>query len=332
MTALPVSVEPRSVLAIGYVVLDVLIHPGGVGHSAGGTAGNVASNLSYFGWEASVAAQYGDDPAGSHLKADLVRAGVSTRGLVRRTDLATPVVIHEVKNGAHRFKFGCPECGRKFSQFRAVSRDFAASFGARENPDVLFLDRVSSAAVLISERVRESGGLVFFEPSMPADSPRFRQLLSTAHVIKFSTERMAPDDSLLLGLDALQIYTDGANGAFWRHGSGNWNHVGGYQTNVVDAGGAGDWTTAALLSHMPSVKPADVTKLDPSEPLKFAQAVAALSCESLGARGMSSALSREQLLHRVSQLRGEPRTPVQSKPHRPSRSRRAATCTACLSS
>lgn len=322
--------DPRRVLAVGYVVLDVLLHSSGVGHSAGGTAGNVAANLAYFGWKSTVAAQYGDDPAGEHLKADLARSGVSSRALVLRSDFSTPVVIHEVKNGAHRFKFGCPECGRKFSQFRAVSRDVAESLSTQESPDVLFVDRVSSAAVLLAEHVRDVGGLVFFEPSMPADSPRFRRLLSAAHVVKFSTERLDANDPVLAGLNCLQIYTDGAQGAYWRRSKGEWNHVPGYETNIVDAGGAGDWTTAAFLSSLDSLAPCDVMSLDPTEALRYAQAVAALSCEALGARGLSKALSRSELTSRVDQLRSEPPASSDATKHRPRRSRRAATCSACL--
>ena len=322
--------DQRQVLAVGYVVLDVLIHSSGVGHSAGGTAGNVAANLAYFGWRSTVAAQYGDDPAGDHLKADLARSGVSGRALVLRSDFSTPVVIHEVRNGSHRFKFGCPECGRKFSQFRAVSRELAESLIATETPDVLFVDRVSSASVLLAEHVRDAGGLVFFEPSMPADSPRFRRLLNAAHVVKFSTERLDAGDPLLSGLNCLQIYTDGARGAYWRHSEGDWNHVAGYETRIVDAGGAGDWTTAAFLSSLDSLAPRDVMSVDPTEPIRYAQAVAALSCESLGARGLSTALTRSELTSRVDELRSEPRASSGAAKHRPRRSRRAATCSACL--
>ncbi len=320
----------RSVLAVGYVVLDVLIHQKGIGHSAGGTAGNVAANLSYFGWASSVGALYGDDPAGDHLKADLARAGVSPRALMRREELSTPVVIHEVKNGAHRFKFGCPECGRKFSQFRAISRDFAEELSEESTPDVLFLDRVSSAAVLLAKSVRDLGGLVFFEPSMPADSPRFRELLDLAHVVKFSTERLDPKSHLLEDVDAIQIYTDGVNGAFWRRPDGDWKHVSGYSANVVDAGGAGDWTTAALLTALPSVDPLRLLSTDLTEPLKYAQAVAALSCQVLGARGLSSATNRDDLDERVTEVRRKPKQRHSTRTSRPTKSRRAAACSACL--
>lgn len=169
------------------------MHRDGLGHSAGGTAGNVAANLAYFGWDAAAVALHGDDPAGDHLRADLTRAGVSSRGLLRRPDYTTPLVIHEVAKGKHRFRFGCHECGRKFAQFRAIPNDAAERLVADDHlPDVLFLDRVSAAALILAERVRDGGGLVVFEPSMPGDRPRFRRLVEIAHLVKFSADRLDP--------------------------------------------------------------------------------------------------------------------------------------------
>ena len=321
----------KSVLSVGYVVLDVLIHEDGIGHSAGGTSGNVAANLSYFGWAASVAALYGDDPAGTYLRADLEYAGVSTRALIQRTDMTTPVVIHEVKNGIHRFRFGCPVCGRRFSRFRAIPKAFADRITAEEVPDVLFVDRVSSAAVLLATAVRQSGGLVFFEPSRPSESRYFRELLQLSHIVKFSADRMDPTSELLNGATPLQIYTHGANGAYWRRNNGSWEHVNGYSTSVLDAGGAGDWTTAALLAKLPSLDPGAVLDIDLSGPLAYAQAVAALSCQVLGARGLSYEFTLEELKARVDLLQGEVLRTQPSRSQRLIRSPWEAACSACLS-
>lgn len=324
--------DRKAVLSVGYVVLDVLVHRNGLGHSAGGTAGNVAANLSYFGWDATTAALHGDDPAGDHLRADLVKAGVSSRGLLRRKDFTTPVVIHEVSDGSHRFRFGCPECGRKFAQFRAIPVGFAEDLvESNKRPDVLFLDRVSAAAVLMAERVRDSGGLVVFEPSMPGNSPRFRRLLELAHLVKFSASRLDPTSGLLDGSPGTHVYTDGANGAYWRRNGRSWNHVPRYAVDVIDAGGAGDWTTAALLDALPSLVPDEVKGSDLTGPLRYAQAVAALSCQVLGARGLASEGEREILEARVASLQQADRHRRSARTGRPSRSRRSAACTACLS-
>ena len=324
--------DRKTVLSVGYVVLDVLVHSDGLGHSAGGTAGNVAANLSYFGWDATTAALHGDDPGGNHLRADLRKAGVSTSGLLRRKDLTTPVVIHEVSDGSHRFRFGCPVCERKFTQFRAIPTDFAEDLvESNKRPDVLFVDRVSAAAVLMAERVRDSGGLVVFEPSMPTDSPRFRRLLELAHMVKFSASRLDPTSRLLDEFPGTHVYTNGADGAYWRRNGTRWNHVPHYAVDVVDAGGAGDWTTAALLDALPSLVPDEVERSDLAEPLRYAQAVAALSCQVLGARGLASEYERARLDSHVASLQQMHHLRRPSRPHRPSRSRRSAACAACLS-
>ncbi len=321
----------RTVLSVGYVVLDVLVHGDCLGHSAGGTAGNVAANLSYFGWDAATAALHGDDPAGNHLRADLKKAGVSSTWLLERKDFTTPVVIHEVSNGSHNFRFGCPVCGRKFARFRPIPVDFAEDLvESNRQPDVLFLDRVSAAAVLMAERIRDGGGLVVFEPSMPGDSQKFRRLLELAHLVKFSASRLDPTSCLLNESSGTHVYTDGDNGAYWRRKGEAWNHVPHFPVDAIDPGGAGDWTTAALLDALPSLVPDEVERTDLTEPLRYAQAVAALSCQVLGARSLAYEYEREKLDATVVNLQKTNHHKRTSRPRRPSKSRRSATCTACL--
>lgn len=325
--------EPKgkTVLSVGYVVLDVFVHGDCLGHSAGGTAGNVAANLSYFGWDAATAALHGDDPAGNHLRADLKKAGVSSTGLLRRKDLTTPVVVHEVSNGSHHFRFGCPVCGRRFARFRPIPVDFAEDLvESNKRPDVLFLDRVSAAAVLMAERIRDGGGLVVFEPSMPGDSQKFSRLLELAHLVKFSASRLDPTSCLLDESPGMHVYTDGANGAAWRRNGGSWNHVPHFPVDAVDAGGAGDWTTAALLEALPSLVPDEVERTDLTEPLRYAQAVAALSCQVLGARSLAYEYEREKLDAMVANLQQTNHHKRASRPSRPLKSRRSADCIACL--
>ena len=289
---------------VGHVVLDVVIHEGGIGHSAGGTAGNVAANLAYFGWDSTVAAQHGDDPAGRHLRADLARAGVAATALIQRQAMTTPVVLHEVLSASHRFRFGCPQCGRRFANFRPLPPKIAARIVQHVNPDLLFVDRVSRASALMAHFVRDRGGLVVFEPSMESGSDRFRKLVELAHILKFSADRHdAQDPELRPGSSSqLQIVTAGAEGARWRRGRGRWRDVAAFQTDVVDAGGAGDWTTAALIAALGCTTPDDLANQDIPEALRRAQAVAALSCQVLGARGLSTALSRKDLKKRVDAL------------------------------
>lgn len=321
----------RRALSVGYVVLDVILHDGGMGQAAGGTAGNVAANLAYLGWDASVAAMHGDDPAGKHLKADLLRAGVASTALLCRPSFVTPVVIHEVLPSRHRFRFGCPECGRRFANFRPIPLSHAERVLAEAEPDVLFVDRVSKAAVLMARTVAARGGIVVFEPSLKGNQHRFEELVTTAHVLKCSAERIDPKDPVLqVGPPSqLQIMTRGREGAEWRYGKQGWRHIPAFETTVVDAGGAGDWTTAALIDALGCTSPDQLANADVSEALRHAQAVAAVSCQVPGARGMSRALEPEELTNRVQALRASGRRFVTDGVSL-RRSRRASNCEACL--
>ena len=112
--------NPRSVLASGFVALDVVRRGQGVWMRAGGTAGNVAANLAYFGWKARIAGLIGRDEAGCIVSRDLSDAGVDTSDLYQHDEVGTPLVLHEVNGKSHRFKFGCSVCGRPYHRYRPL--------------------------------------------------------------------------------------------------------------------------------------------------------------------------------------------------------------------
>ena len=87
---------------------------------------------------------------------------------------------------------------------------------------------------------------------------------------------------LLDASSGTHIYTDGANGAYWRRGRTPWMHVPHYHIDMVDAGGAGDWMTAALLDAMSSLVPDEVEQNDLAGPLRYAQAVARAELPNVG--------------------------------------------------
>ena len=58
----------RTALCGGYVVLDLVRTNEGVRRTAGGTAANVASILSFLGWKTSVFGRIGQDEAGKLVK------------------------------------------------------------------------------------------------------------------------------------------------------------------------------------------------------------------------------------------------------------------------
>lgn len=323
---------PATVLSSGYVALDVIVDGDAMGHRAGGTAANVAANLTFLGWRSQLAALLGSDPAGGRLRGDLVHAGVGTDHVTAEPGAVTPVVVHEVLATSHRFRFGCPECGRRFPRHRPVSVDHAERVTGSVYPDVFFFDRVSASTLLMAQAVRERGGLVVFEPATRGREHQFSMALQLAHIVKLSADRLEVLQDRLAGhREARQIHvlTNGGSGAAWRLGDADWRRVPGFAANVVDAGGAGDWTTAALLAFMPTLQPEDVVTLNLDEVLRISQAVAAISCGARGARGISQVMTREELLKAAGTLL-EDFAPPAPPTNQLRKSRRTASCGACL--
>lgn len=334
------TLEERSILstrggviASGYVALDVVVSGDKLGHQAGGTAANVAANLSFFGWASEVVCVVGGDPAGRHLRTDLARAGVEISRLSVDLGGLTPVVLHEVSTSGHRFRFGCPFCGRRFPRHRPLPADIARRMSGNIDANVYFFDRCSVGTLAIAQAVKEEGGLVIFEPATRGRAEQFKEAVELADIIKYSRQQLPKFIDLVPTTgrrDQVHILTNGPGGAAWRR-AGAWKEVAGYTTRVVDGGGAGDWTTAAMLASLPSLDASDVKKVDFSEVLRVAQAVAALSCRVVGARGLSHVFSQQALRVAVRDLLSRNSTALPPFSQRLRRSRRSARCRACLS-
>jgi sugar/nucleoside kinase (ribokinase family) len=280
------------------VALDVVQTPDGTWLRAGGTAANVAANLAYFGWRSGIVGQIGEDDAGELISRDLVNAGVDVSGLDQRATVGTPVVLHEVGPRGHRFQFGCRQCGRTYRPHRPVSPGQVGTVLERSGlADVFFFDRPSSAAIELASRHRREGRLVFYEPSSAARPLGHRRAAELAHIIKYSDERRPLFEQYLdEPTDGqIRIVTSGPDGLrFWGPDK-VWVQVPAVQVAAVDAGGAGDWLTAALLTSL--LPNPNWTTESLMTSLRQSQAIAALSCLLPGARSLAAALSPSQLRH-----------------------------------
>ena len=116
--------------------------------------------------------------------------------------------------------------------------------------DVFFFDRPGAAALALAKAHAKAGRLVVYEPSTTGNAGAHMQAAACADVIKFSEEQAAkfekyfPEDP---PNHQLRIVTRGDKGARFRLGPGAWREQPAHNISVVDAGGAGDWMTAALL-------------------------------------------------------------------------------------
>lgn len=287
--------QSRNVLSSGYIALDLISYKARLAHRAGGTATNVVANLAFLGWEAAVVGVVGDDRAGRMMLRDLNRSQVDTSALEARSGVETPLVLHEIYDTGHRFRFHCPSCGRRFPKYRPLTEEAASSLcETLAVPDVFFFDRANHGTACLAEFFRDSGSLVVFEPSTAGREAE--RCFKAAHVVKYSTERADAVVPMLKDISpVLQLVTKGAGGigACLR---GKEFDLAGFPASVIDSAGAGDWTTAGFLWSLPSLDPKTWKKAVVAEALRQAQALAAVSCAFPGARAASEHLTREQML------------------------------------
>lgn len=193
--------ESVTVLSVGYLVLDVIATTRMVGRSAGGTAGNVAANLAWLDYRASLLARIGDDAAGEVLQADLSNAGVDTTHIHRSPDVKTPILIQRLTESGPQYLFTCPVCHYKFASHRPATRE-QAERAAASAPRMLFVDRASKASLDLMGKVRAQGGIVMFEPNGPA--ARILQLRPSVWRISSRSARIA---SLRLGVSYMRRHS-----------------------------------------------------------------------------------------------------------------------------
>lgn len=295
------SVAERSVLCAGYIALDIVVHGDKVTHAAGGTAANVAAILGFLGWDSSVVGETGSDPAGLRVKQDLQSANVSIQYLQSTVNSPTPSVVHWIEPGGHHFAFACPKCGITLPRSRPLTLAQARTIQeSAEPPDVYFLDRLNAGTLFLAEYFSGEGSLVFFEPSRPYASKMLDRILKIANIVKSADDRTTGiEDRPTTNRNQTRIVTHGAKGASHSLGEGEWKVSRGFSYPIVDAGGAGDWLTAGLLSAMDL----NAFASNIEDAMTWAQALAAVSCGFPGARGLARQQSAQHVVRSVSFLR-----------------------------
>lgn len=340
----------RTAFGAGLITLDIIIQQQdgpSVAHAAGGTCGNVIAALAYLGWGTTPVGRLGDDAAGSAIRHEFSRLGVSARQLTRESALDSARIVQfivERRNGIrHRFRFSCPTCGTSFSRFRPPTLEQAEAVLAKtEAPDVFFFDRVSAAILAMASEFRKRGTLIYFEPSGVGRPAEFMKALAVAHVVKYSTDRMhgVPTALRTLKGQRLEIETQGAQGLRFRWlGDGaakSWHMQPAFKVRTLrDAAGAGDWCTAGFLYQLDWKKGrefAEVTKDELSPALMFGQALAALNCQHVGARGATFDVDSSAMLSSVSlvQASGTTDAPVSRRWTKATTRGRTVSCQTCL--
>lgn len=290
-------------ISLGYVVCDVLADQDCISYSAGGTSGNVSANLAVLGWRVSLHARIGVDPAGQFVRDDLTAAGVQMSGSFLDAALSTPVVVVEASGIGPRYRFRCPGCGAAYARHRPV---LSVDQDELDDVDILFFDRASATAVALAQVAHSDGKLVYFEPNMLGRADLFARAVASAHIIKFSDQRASDFISLLDDAPAgqIQICTQGSAGFSVRNPAGSWRHYDVPRISVVNAVGAGDMFTAALLDLVVDSGRAMYCSIPKMAGLaKEAQWFAVANSGMGGARGLTRGRNRTEVLEVVDALR-----------------------------
>ena len=277
------SASIRSVMAAGYTPLDIVMNDSLILHAAGGTAANVAMLLAAMGWDAAIAGRVGADHAGRMVRAHLASSGVAVEFLASIPDATSARLIYEIGGDQPRYHYSCTECGQKFRPSRPLAKDQAQQIiSSGVAPDVLFIDRLNWGTILLAEHLGSTGTLVIFEPSRPAAAVLRERMLDVCMIVKFAAETSGMLDSRPRP-HQIWIVTEGRQGAQYRIGSGKWKRSPAFQCPVVDAGGAGDWTTAGIIDYMSHESVPSLDRIGAS--LRWGQALAAVNCGTIGATG-----------------------------------------------
>lgn len=315
-------INPAFVVGMGRLTLDVLVHrneePGHARSQAGGTCGNVLTNLSCLGWQAYPLTNLGDDDPGHRYVHDLQRFGVRCDLIRHVPDQQTPVIVHHLRytpSGSetssdpptheiqHFFSTRCPFCHQPLQYFEPVPlADVQQRLPLLPPAQVFFFDRDSAGSLWLARHYREQGALIVYEPNYAGHETQFEDALRLAHVLKFSRERLPhlAEQHPLQG-PMLVIETLASQGLrYWdqRTDSKQWQTLPPFAVPVVrDAGGSGDWCTAGLL-HRTAQKGysgfATISSAELVEALRFGQALAGWNCAFEGARGGLYHVSRER--------------------------------------
>jgi sugar/nucleoside kinase (ribokinase family) len=297
----------------GLVALDVIMNgnpEAPVKIFAGGSCGNVLSILSFLGWTSLPIARLKKDVASDKLLADLKKWKVKTTLVSTTEDGSTPIIIQRIKedklgNLTHRFEFRNPDNGEWLPRYKPVlSADVPEFTGKQGKAEVFYFDRVNRAALDLATFYKEKGATIFFEPSSFSEEKQFEEALSIADIIKFSGERIGDYAKRFpIQKASLEIETLGENGVRFRFGldkkTKNWKSVPTYKiSHFMDAAGAGDWTSAGIISSLCANGANGFKKVSEKKvisAIKYGQALGAANCLFDGARGIMYNLPKTRI-------------------------------------
>jgi sugar/nucleoside kinase (ribokinase family) len=285
---------------------------------AGGSCGNVMAILAYLGWRSYPVARLARDHRSARLIEDLRRWNVQTNFVFRRQKGATPVIIVRLREATkgivtRHYEWRHPSTGEWLPRYRPLPKKIAEPlFNQLPAANVFYFDRAEPSSLLFAVFMRARGAVVVFEPSSASKEELFSSCLEVSDIVKYSVERLPqPPQNPVSKSPRLEIQTLGATGLRYRLKQdattpGPWRHLPAYPVKTVrDATGSGDWCSAGLISKVCHAGRQHFLSLDERaivDALQFGQALGALNCGFVGARGPMYKLTAHRMLNDCTNL------------------------------
>lgn len=297
------------ILGTGLIALDIILdaHKQLLGYGLGGSVGNVLSILASLGWSSSPIGKLGCDVAAEIILDEFRSLNANLELIVQEHSVPTPVIYqHQLDwegGKTHKFSFACPVCGVK-RPWHAPKIDLPPpEILDAIHPNVLYMDRATALGIQVARYYKHRNVMIFFEPSEVGNDPElFRQALAVADVVKYADDRLEDLEAYDRSHVFVEICTKGSAGLRYRAPSldTDWVDLDAYNApHIVDTSGAGDWCTSGLLYYLfkkdPNCSIARVSYNRLNEALRFGQALSALNCMAMGARGLAKALHKKKI-------------------------------------
>lgn len=279
------------VAGTGFTVLDRVYTGDAPLEALGGSCGNVLVSLAMLNRSVAPIIALGHDPVGDRLVSAFVEAGANVRYIVRKHEIASPVLAQQLdlESGRHWFATICPDTHVEFPRYTSIGpTDVHQAREVIDHCSVFYADRVSDAIVDAMESAADGGALVYFEPSAIDDTALFERALRVTKILKYSSDRLSDAASAWLGSDAICIVTHGADGLELRQGTARyWCDA--VQADVVrDTCGSGDMVSVGvidwLLGRRSTYRLWDIDAVLAG--VVAGQRLAAVNCAYPGARGL----------------------------------------------
>ena len=292
--ARPSRSQRQLVVGTGLVALD-RIHVGTADplfEELGGSCGNVLISLAMLGRSVAPLLRLGCDPVGRRLERDLKAAGADTSLVSHHRAVRSPVIVEllDPATNDHSFSFTCQRSSVEFAGYQPITRlELEPAREEVASCSVFYTDRVSDAICDAMEAAAAGGAIVHFEPSAVGDVEQFHRALSTAHIFKYSVDRLDPGLAEAARPNTFTIVTSGRSGLEVRH-LGQSHHRDALDADVLrDSCGAGDMVTLGLIDTFitsgvagPSTLSLDIVIAG----VEAGQRLAAANCAYIGARGL----------------------------------------------